>query len=247
MRTVNEVSKLTGVSVRTLHYYDEIGLLRPTDINESGYRLYGDEALERLQQILLFRELEFSLKDIKEIIDAPGFDRKKALKQQIELLTLKRDHLQNIIDFAVGMEAIGMKNLDFTAFDTTKIDEYAKRAKETFGSTDEYKEYEAKAKNRTKEEEEQCEIRLMGIFAEFGRIKDLEPDSCEAQEQAAKLHRFINDNFYTCTPRIFQCLAKWYEGGGSVTDNIDSAGGEGTAEFAAAAVKVYAANSKNFS
>ncbi len=247
MRTVNEVSKLTGVSVRTLHYYDEIGLLRPADITESGYRLYGDEALERLQQILLFRELEFPLKDIKDILDSPGFDRKKALRQQIELLTLKRDHLQNLIDFAVGMEAIGVKNMDFTAFDTRKIDEYAKQAKEVWGSTDEWKEYEEKAKNRTKEEEEQCASQLMDIVAGFGRIKDLEPDSCEAQEQAAKLHRFINDNCYTCTPRIFQCLAKWYEGGGSVTDNINSAAGEGTAEFAAEVLRVYSANPKNFS
>lgn len=247
MRTVNEVSKLTGVSVRTLHYYDQIGLLGPTDATEAGYRLYGDEALERLQQILLFRELKFSLKDIKEILDSPGFDRKKALRQQIELLTLKRNHLQNLIDFAVGMEAIGMKYMDFTAFDTRKIDEYAKRAKEAWGNTEAYKEFEEKNKDRTKEEEKQCENQIMDIFAGFGRIKDLEPDSREAQEQAAKLHRFINDNCYTCTPQIFQGLANMYDGGGSITDNINRAAGEGTAEFAAKAIRVYSANPKNFS
>ena len=91
MMTVNEVSKLTGVSIRTLQYYDKIGLLHPAKYTEAGYRLYDDAALETLQQILLFRELEFPLKDIKEIISSPDFDRSKALEQQIELLKLKRN------------------------------------------------------------------------------------------------------------------------------------------------------------
>ena len=89
MKTVNEVSKLTGVSIRTLRYYDKIGLLKPTEYTESGYRLYDDAALERLQQILLFRELEFPLKDIKDIVTRSDFDKKLALDQQIELLELK--------------------------------------------------------------------------------------------------------------------------------------------------------------
>ena len=97
MRTVNEVSKLTGVSIRTLQYYDKIGLLSPAMRTEAGYRLYDDTALERLQQILLFRELEFSLDDIKAILEAPDFDREKALEQQIELLTLKKQRLEAIL------------------------------------------------------------------------------------------------------------------------------------------------------
>ena len=94
MMTVNEVSKLTGVSIRTLQYYDTIGLLKPDGYTASGYRLYDDTALERLQQILLFKELEFPLKEIKRIIDAPDFDRDKALSQQIELLTMKKEQTQ---------------------------------------------------------------------------------------------------------------------------------------------------------
>ena len=247
MRTVNEVSKLTGVSVRTLHYYDEIGLLEPTDATEAGYRLYGDEALERLQQILLFRELKFSLKEIKEILDSSGFDRNKALRQQIELLKLKRDHLQNLIDFAVGIELIGVKNIDFTAFDTKKLDEYARQAKAAWGKTEAYREFEQKNKNITKEDEKKCEKQIMDIFAEFGKIKALEPDSDEAQKQVAKLHKFYDKYFYTCTPQIFQGLANMYDGGGSMTENINRAAGEGTAEFAAGALRVYSANLKNFS
>ena len=86
MKTINEVSKLTGVSIRTLQYYDKIGLLKPAEYTESGYRLYDDAALERLQQILLFRELEFPLKDIKDIVTRSDFDKRLALDQQIELL-----------------------------------------------------------------------------------------------------------------------------------------------------------------
>ena len=81
MKTVKEVSTLTGISVRTLHHYDEIGLLKPTKVTEAGYRLYGDTALERLQMILLFRELQFSLKDIKAMLDSPAFNREEALSQ----------------------------------------------------------------------------------------------------------------------------------------------------------------------
>ena len=79
MKTVKQVSRLTGISVRALHYYDEIGLLKPSDITEAGYRLYDDTALERLQSILFFRELEFPLKDIREIMESPDFDRKAVL------------------------------------------------------------------------------------------------------------------------------------------------------------------------
>lgn len=129
MMTVNEVSRLTGVSIRTLQYYDKMGLLKPTEHTAAGYRLYDNRALEKLQQILLFRELEFSLKDIKQIMDAPGFDRQKALEQQIEVLILKKQRLENLIALACGIKKNGEKYMDFSAFDTSKIQEYKKEAK----------------------------------------------------------------------------------------------------------------------
>ncbi len=89
MLTVNEVSKLTGVSVRSLHHYDAIGLLKPAKVTEAGYRLYSDDELARLQNILLFRELQFPLKQIRTILDSPDFDRREALAQQIRLLELQ--------------------------------------------------------------------------------------------------------------------------------------------------------------
>ena len=153
MKTVNEVSKLTGVSIRTLQYYDKIGLLKPAEYTESGYRLYDDAVLERLQQILLFRELEFPLKDIKDIVTRSDFDKRLALDQQIELLELKKEHIENLISMCRGLKLRGVKHLDFTAFDSSKLDEYAKRAKERWGNTPEYKEFEEKNGKRSKSEE----------------------------------------------------------------------------------------------
>ena len=92
MMTVREVSALTGVSVRALHHYDRIGLLPPTRVTPAGYRLYDEEALARLQVILLYRELQFPLKEIRHIMESDAFDRGRALEQQITLLELKREH-----------------------------------------------------------------------------------------------------------------------------------------------------------
>lgn len=237
MMTVNEVSKISGVSVRTLHHYDHIGLLPATQVTEAGYRLYDDHALERLQQILIFKELEFPLKEIKEILDSPDFDRSKALEQQIQLLEMKKAHLQNIIDFARGIKAIGVKTLSFEVFDTKKIDEYAKQAKDTWGKTSAYKEYEKKSEGRSKEKQKSLNVEMMDIFAEFGKIKDQAADGEMAIALAKKLQAHITENYYTCTDEIFSSLADMYACGGEFTTNIDKFGGEGTAVFACKAIK----------
>ena len=239
MMTVNEVSKLTGVSIRTLQYYDTIGLLKPVEYTEAGYRLYDDTSLERLQQILLFKELEFPLKEIKGIIEAPNFDRNRALEQQIELLIMKKEHLENLIDFARGIKGIGMKYMDFKVFDTKKIDEYFKRAKEQWGQTAEYKEYEEKTKNWTKDDEVAAENEFMEIFVEFGRMKEKDPSDEQVQVQVKRLQDYITEHFYTCSDKILQGLGRMYAGGGELNENIDAAAGIGTAEFASNAIDIF--------
>ena len=239
MMTVNEVSKLTGVSIRTLQYYDKIGLLHPAKYTEAGYRLYDDAALETLQQILLFRELEFPLKEIKEIIGSPDFDRSKALGQQIELLKLKKEHIENLIELAKGIKLLGVRNLKFDAFDTRKLDEYAAQAKASWGQTPAYNEYEEKAKGRTREEDKKIYQGMIDIFAEFGAIRKSDPASGEAQALVKKLQDYITEHMYTCTNEILSGLGKMYAGGGDFTKNIDSFGGEGTAEFASKAIEYY--------
>ena len=239
MKTVNEVSKLTGVSVRTLHHYDEIGLLKPTSVTEAGYRLYDAAALERLQHILLFRELQFPLKDIKGILDSPDFDRNRAIEQQIELLTLKKEHLENMILYACGIKLLGVKYMDFSAFDTKKMDEYAAQAKEKWGKTEAYKEFEEKEKNWTEEKEKNLEVAVMTLFAEFGQMKDLDPADENVQAQVKKLQDYFTENFYNCTNQILSGLGRMYAGGGDFTENIDKVGGAGTAEFVHKAIEIY--------
>ena len=237
MMTVKQVSELTGVSIRTLRYYDEIGLLPPAEYSEGGYRLYDDMALERLQQILLFRELEFPLRDILRIVSSPDFNRKKALEQQIELLEMKRKRLDDLISFARGIKVIGVRAVDFSAFDKSKIDEYTKRAKEKWGNTSAYKEFAQK--ERSAEENEEIMERFMKLFAEFGELKNEIPESKEAQDMVKKLKDFITEHFYTCTDEILSGLGKMYAADGEFKENIDRAGGIGTAEFASAAIEVY--------
>lgn len=239
MMTVNEVSKLTGVSIRTLQYYDKIGLLHPAKYTESGYRLYDDRALEKLQQILLFRELEFPLKDIKAIMDNPNFDRSKALEQQIAMLTLKKEHLENLIDLARGIKEIGVNKMDFTAFDTSKLDEYAAQAKASWGNTPEYLEFEEKSKNRTDQDDKVISTQMMAIFTEFGTMLEFNTSSEKVQAQVKKLQDFITENFYKCSDEILYSLGSMYAGGGDFTKNIDKAGGKGTAEFVFKAIKNY--------
>lgn len=239
MMTVNEVSKLTKVSIRTLQYYDKIGLLKPTNFTQSGYRLYDDTALETLQQVLLFRELEFPLKEIKQIIEQPDFDRKRALEQQIEMLTMKKEHLDNLINFARGIKAIGGKTMDFSAFDTSKIDAYSKQAKEQWGNTAAYKEYEEKAKQRTNDKDGVIANEFMQLFGEFGAMKSLDPKEDIVQAQVKKLQDYITKTFYNCTNEILSGLGQMYAGGGEFTDNIDGVGGVGTAEFTDRAIQIY--------
>ena len=241
MMTVHEVSELTGVSIRALQHYDNIGLLRPTQRTEAGYRLYDEAALERLQQILLFRELEFSLKEIAGIVDAPSFDRIRALDQQIELLMLKRDHVQNLIDLAQKMKKKGVGTLDFKAFDTSKIDEYAAQAKASWGNTPEYKEFEEKERDRMPDERQEILAQMMGLFVEFGVLEDGAPDSPEACAQVKKLQDFISEHFYQCSDEVLAGLGKMYGAGGDFTVNINEAAGEGAAEFASQAIEAYCA------
>ncbi len=195
--------------------------------------------MEKLQQILLFRELQFPLKDIQAIVNRPDFDRSKALEQQIRLLTLKKEHLENLIDLARGIKQKGVKKLAFDAFDTGKIDEYAAQAKASWGTTEAYKEFEQKSKGRKTEETADISRQLMDIFREMGEIRDTDPASEKAQALVKKLQDFITEHFYRCTKEILSGLGKMYAAGGDFTTNIDSYGGEGTAQFACDAIQIY--------
>ena len=239
MKTVKEVSRLTGVSVRTLHHYDAIGLLKPTRVTEAGYRLYDDGALGRLQNILLFRELQVPLKEINTILDSPGFEPMEALEQQIGLLELRRQHLEGLIAHARQIQKTGVIDMGFNAFDKSQMNEYAAQARAKWGTTEAYREFQQKTAGQTPEQMQSTGDALMDIFTEFGAIRHTAPDSDEAQALVAKLQGFITDNYYTCTKQILRGLGRMYIAGDSMTENINRAGGDGTADFAHRAIEVY--------
>ncbi len=246
--TVKQVSELSGVSIRTLQYYDNIGLLTPSERTEAGYRLYEEEQLATLQEILLFRELEFPLKEIKAILESPAHDREKALRQQVELLTLKKERLEGLIRLADDLRHERKTTMDFTAFDKTKLEEYAKRAREEYSGTDAYKEYEVKSAGRTAETEAVLGEGLMAIFARFGKLlaegtsgaseggTPADPASPAAQALVRELQDYITEHFYTCTPEILAGLGKMYAADGEFRENIDRCGGDGTAVFVSKAI-----------
>lgn len=131
--------------------------------------------------------------------------------------------------------------MDFTAFDTEKLSNYAGQAKARWGGTEAYREYERKSKNRTQKEERSLAAGMMEIFAEFGKAKHLSPSSEEAQGLVRRLQDYITEHYYTCTKQILAGLGQVYAAGGEFTENIDKAGGSGTAQFAAEAIRIYCA------
>ena len=244
MKTVKEVSKLAGVSVRTLHHYDAIGLLTPSQITNAGYRLYDDAAIEKLSMILVFRELGLSLKEIGDILHAPDFDRNRVLEKQIALMQDRVGKLQNRIALAKGILTVGVKYMDFEGFDPKKMDDYSAQAKALYGKTDAYKEFQQKSKNRTKEQEKGLGAQVMDFFARLGQMRPCDPGCEDAQAWAKELQDFFTAHYYNCTPQILASLAESYAGGGSMTENIDKAGGAGTGTFAKEVIDIYIRNLK---
>lgn len=151
MKTVKEVSQLTGLSVRTLHYYDEIGLLPPTMVGENGYRFYDAAALRRLQDILLFRELAFPLKTIKQLLDSPSYDQQAALAAQIKMLELRKAHLEKVIAHARTLQK-GGETMTFDIYSKSQLEAFQLEAKERWGETEAYMAYEAKVNQPSAEQ-----------------------------------------------------------------------------------------------
>lgn len=240
---IREFAKLTGVSVRTLHYYDEIGLLKPSSVDEqNGYRFYDEYALTRMQEILFYRELDFPLKEIRMILSSPDYDKQTALKEQRHLLILKKERLERLIsalDSATKGEIINMNVFDNSEFET-KRQEYAKEAKEKWGNTAAYKESAEKTAGYSKDKWNQVNSAMDKKIAEFADCKKngFAPDSHEAQEFVKKWQDFITENYYTCTNDILVGLGEMYVADERFKDNIDKHG-DGTAQFMNNAIKVY--------
>ena len=240
---IREFAKLTGVSVRTLHFYDEIGLLKPSSVDEqNGYRFYDEYSLTRMQEILFYRELDFPLKEIRMILSSPDYDKQNALKEQKHLLTLKKERLERIIsalDSAMKGEIVNMDVFDNSEFEA-KREEYAKEAKEKWGNTAAYKESAEKTADYSADKWNQVNSAMDEKIAEFAdcKRKGFAPDSKEAQALTKNWQDFITENYYTCTREILAGLGEMYVADERFRKNIDRRG-DGTAQFMRDAIKVY--------
>ncbi|QNK39983.1 MerR family transcriptional regulator [Caproicibacter fermentans] len=238
---INEVAKLTGVTIRALHYYDAVGLLKPNGITDTGYRIYDEETLETLQQILFFKELDFSLNDIKEIMTNPHYDKMEALQKHKELLIQKRNRLDGLIalieNTIKGDTSMSFKEFDMTEIETNKK-KYAAEVKTRWGNTEAYKESEEKTSSYDEQQWKILNGEGANILKTFGENRHLAPDSEAAQVLVKRWQTYITTNFYNCTKEILSCLGLMYIGDKRFTQNIDK-NGTGTAEFMANSIAIY--------
>ncbi len=239
---IKEFAKLCGVSVRTLHYYDEIGLLKPAFVDEqNGYRFYDGKSLEHIQEILFFKELDFPLKSISEILSSPDYDKHKALKEQRKLLILKRERLQRIIDALDFAEKgkITMNAFDNNEFDTARK-QYEVEAKERFGKTDAYKEHEQKTASYSKGKWQQVNDGLNDVLAKFADCfqSGQAPNADDAQALVKELQSYITENYYSCGNEILKGLGQMYVADERFRENIDKHA-VGTAQFISEAIEIY--------
>lgn len=240
---IREFAKLTGVSVRTLHYYDEIGLLKPCSVDEqNGYRCYDEQSLQRMQEILFYRELDFPLKNISEILSSPNYDKQTALREQKHLLILKKNRLErliNALDSAMKGENLSMNVFDNSEFEAQR-EKYAREAKERWGGTAAYKESAEKTAGYDKDKWKEVAGGMNDIIAEFAECAKTgaKPSDPSAQALVKKWQDYISENYYACTKEILAGLGEMYIADERFKENIDSQG-EGTAVFMSEAIKAY--------
>ncbi|HWQ73652.1 MAG TPA: MerR family transcriptional regulator [Desulfitobacteriaceae bacterium] len=220
--TINRIARLAGITLRTLRYYDKIGLLTPSARTDAGYRLYSEEDFERLQQVLFFRELDFPLAKIKEILNNPVFDRKKALKMQADFLEKKAERYLKLAQLAketlLNLQGgTKMANTDlFSGFDYDKMvaeqKQYEAEVKERWGKTDAYKISKERTAKFTKTDWERVNRVQMTNLKELCELyKAKVPyDDPRVQAIVGKAHLFINETFYPCSLEMFSGLGNMY-------------------------------------
>lgn len=213
--TVNQLARLAGVSVRTLHHYDQIGLLSPSYIKENGYRYYEKKELARLQQILFFRELEFPLGQIKQMLDAPNFNALQAMKDQKKLLEMEKKRVDGLIrTISNSIESMKQnKQQDdeemFGGLTRKQMEEYKEEARQRWGGTEAWKQSQERTKHWTKEDYNRIAKEQDAFFTGIVAIMDKGPTSQEAQEKMEEFFQSMQQ-FYDCSYEIFRGLGQMY-------------------------------------
>lgn len=239
--TIGALSRLSGVSIRALHHYDQIGLLHPSKTAASGYRYYEDAAIERLWQILFYRELGFPLREIAEILSSPEFDRDRALQEHRALLEQKRERIDRLISL-VSNALKGERTMEFTPFDTSEIDalreQYAEEAKARWGSTEAYRESAWRTAQYSSEDFARIQEQSASVFGEFAALVGTNPADARAQALVGRWQALISESYYFCTNEILESLGQMYVADERFMKNLDQFG-DGTAQFMADAIAVY--------
>ena len=214
MRTVKQVSEMTGISVRTLQYYDEIGLFEPSKVTEAGYRLYDDAALEVLQQILFFKELDFQLKDIKRIMQNPGFDKHKAFEKQQKFIQAKRDRLDGLLNLLDKL-AKGEKSMSFTEFDMSEYfnvleefkTEHQDKIIKYYGSVDKYNEFIEKCRSG-EDEIAKMAVKKYGSIEKYAKAMKKNLNSSELFTVGEQYDTFKKDCLEDKHPKLEELFRK---------------------------------------
>lgn len=239
--SISEMAKLTGVSVRTLHYYDQIGLLCPETAVDSGYRWYGEADVERMQQILFYRELDFPLKDIQMILADPQYDKQEALRRQRRLLQLKRERLDRLLEL-LEANLKGEQTMEFKGFDAAMIEEtrrqYAEEARARWGHTDAWRQSQERTASLDETGWTAQMEGMKDIFHRAAALRRSDPAAPEAQALVGEWQAFISTHYYDCTKEILAGLGQMYMADDRFQENIDQFG-EGTAAFLSAAIAAY--------
>lgn len=240
---VKEVADLVGISVRTLHYYDQIGLLVPDQVTETGYRLYSDKNLEMLQQILFFRELGFPLKQIKEIIESPTFDQQEALILHRKMLMEKRrriDQMLETLDKTIRHlkgEIQMTREEKFEGFDFSH-NPYEEGARQRWGNNA-VDQANAKLGALSKADQEALADKMNEIYRKLAELRHGSPESEEAQAAIKAWYDLLNSSFGSYSPEVFKSLGQMYVDDERFTRNIDQFG-EGLAAFMRDAMACFA-------
>lgn len=224
--TIKKLATAAGVSVRTLHYYDDIGLLKPSEVGDNGYRYYGEPELLRLQQILFFRELEFPLEKIQMSLDSPGFNNLEALRNHRQVLLKQKKRMSRLIKTVDQTITSMQKGESMTAndlyggFTKQQMEEYQAEAEQRWGTTDAYKQSVQRTKNWTKAQYKKVFDESSEITLKLSRLMDKSVNDPSVQE-LVKAHRNNINNFYDVSDEIYRGLAEMYVADPRFSKNYD--------------------------
>ena len=249
--TVHEVADLTGITIRTLHYYDGIGLLKPAMVTGNKYRLYTDDDLSRLQEILFFREVGFALKEIKGLLSSPNYDRTEALKRHLDILQAQKERIDALISL-VKTEIAGNRVPSFTPFSDAKVlelrEKYRSEVLKRWGDTESFKEYEKAflSQSREKQEDQLKKFHLVSkdTFERLAQFQNQSPACQEVQQIVGEWQRYISESFYKCDNQMLLYLGQLYIGDERFSNYINKFGNGNLAAFFSEAINIFCAKNK---